>query len=71
MSLAVHAESLTLVAAHAVLLRTMDPDVPRKPTCDGDHGWRPTVSHPASRFGVLESELAAASESNAARTDSH
>ena len=29
--LAVHAESLTLVGAHAVLLRTMDLDVPRMP----------------------------------------
>jgi hypothetical protein len=34
--LAVHAESLTLVGAHAVLLRTMDLDVPQMPTGDGD-----------------------------------
>jgi hypothetical protein len=34
--LAAHAESLTLVGAHAVLLRTMDLDVPRMPTGDGD-----------------------------------
>jgi hypothetical protein len=34
--LSVHAESLTLVGAHAVLLRTMDLDVPRMPTGDGD-----------------------------------
>ena len=30
--LAVHAESLTLVGAHAVLLRTIDLEVPRMPT---------------------------------------
>ena len=34
--LAAHAGSLTLVGAHAVLLRTMDLDVPRMPTGDGD-----------------------------------
>lgn len=39
--LAVHAESLTLVGAHAVLLRTMDLDVPRMPTGDGDLGVTP------------------------------
>ncbi|MGO4255970.1 hypothetical protein [Marmoricola sp. RAF53] len=36
-----HAESLTLVGAHAVLLRTMDLDVPRMPTGDGDLGVTP------------------------------
>ena len=39
--LAVHAESLTLVGAHAVLLRTTDLDVPRMPTGDGDLGVTP------------------------------
>ncbi|MFV0463483.1 MAG: hypothetical protein ACK5MP_09875 [Nostocoides sp.] len=39
--LAVHAESLTLVGAHAVLLRTMDLDVPQMPTGDGDLGVTP------------------------------
>lgn len=39
--LEVHAESLTLVGAHAVLLRTMDLDVPRMPTGDGDLGVTP------------------------------
>ena len=39
--LSVHAESLTLVGAHAVLLRTMDLDVPRMPTGDGDLGVTP------------------------------
>lgn len=36
-----HAESLTLVGAHAVLLRTMNLDVPRMPTGDGDLGVTP------------------------------
>jgi len=39
--LAAHAASLTLVGAHAVLLRTMDLDVPRMPTGDGDLGVTP------------------------------
>lgn len=39
--LAAHAEWLTLVGAHAVLLRTMDLDVPRMPTGDGDLGVTP------------------------------
>ncbi len=39
--LAAHGESLTLVGAHAVLLRTMDLDVPRMPTGDGDLGVTP------------------------------
>lgn len=39
--LADHAGSLTLVGAHAVLLRTMDLDVPRMPTGDGDLGVTP------------------------------
>ena len=39
--LAAHAESLTLVGAHAVLLRTMDLDAPRMPTGDGDLGVTP------------------------------
>ena len=40
--LAAHSESLTLVGAHAVLLRTMDLDAPRMPTGDGRDarpGW--------------------------------
>lgn len=39
--LAPHAPSLTLVGAHAVLLRTMNLDVPRMPTGDGDLGVTP------------------------------
>lgn len=39
--LQVHADSLTLVGAHAVLLRTIDLDVPRMPTGDGDLGVTP------------------------------
>lgn len=39
--LAAHSESLTLVGAHAVLLRTMDLDVPMMPTGDGDLGVTP------------------------------
>lgn len=39
--LQVHWESLTLVGAHAVLLRTMELDVPRMPTGDGDLGVTP------------------------------
>jgi hypothetical protein len=41
--LAAHAESLTLVGAHAVLLRTMDLDVPRMPTGYGDLGVTPDL----------------------------
>lgn len=41
--LAVHAESLTLVGAHTVLLRTMELDVPRMPTGDGDLGVTPRL----------------------------
>lgn len=39
--LAAHADSLTLVGAHAVLLRTMDLDVPQMATSDGDLGVTP------------------------------
>lgn len=39
--LTIHAASLTLVGAHAVLLRTMNLDVPQMPTCDGDLGVTP------------------------------
>jgi hypothetical protein len=42
--LAAHAESLTLVGAHAVLLRTMDLDVPRMPHGDGDLGMTPGLA---------------------------
>jgi len=41
--LAAHAASLTLVGAHAVLLRTMELDVPRMPTGDGDLGVTPAL----------------------------
>lgn len=41
--LAPHADSLTLVGAHAVLLRTMDLDLPRMPTGDGDLGVTPSM----------------------------
>ncbi|MGC4934235.1 hypothetical protein ACLQ3C_11180 [Gordonia sp. DT30] len=41
--LAVHSESLTLVGAHAVLLRTMNLDVPGMPTGDGDLGVTPRL----------------------------
>jgi hypothetical protein len=41
--LQVHSQSLTLVGAHAVLLRTMDLDVPRMPTGDGDLGVTPDL----------------------------
>lgn len=41
--LAAHARSLTLVGAHAVLLRTTDLDVPRMPTGDGDLGVTPSL----------------------------
>ncbi|MGH3503691.1 MAG: hypothetical protein ACRDQA_22770 [Nocardioidaceae bacterium] len=39
--LSVHAYSLSLVGAHAVLLRTAKLDVPRMPTGDGDLGVTP------------------------------
>ena len=39
--LTAHAESLTLIGAHAVLLRTADLDVPMAPTGDGDLGITP------------------------------
>jgi hypothetical protein len=39
--LAAHADSLTLIGAHAVLLRTADLDVPMAPTSDGDLGVTP------------------------------
>ena len=52
--LEVHAESLTLVGAHAVLLRTMDLDVPRMPTGDGDLGVTPgLVGHLPSIEALL------------------
>ncbi len=41
--LQVHSQSLTLVGAHAVLLRTMDLDVPQMPTGDGDLGVTPDL----------------------------
>lgn len=39
--LAAHADSLTLIGGHAVLLRTADLDVPMAPTGDGDLGVTP------------------------------
>ncbi len=39
--LAPHADSLTLIGAHAVLLRTIELDVPRMPTGDGALGVTP------------------------------
>ena len=39
--LTAHADSLTLIGAHAVLLRTADLDVPLAPTGDGDLGVTP------------------------------
>lgn len=53
--LAVHAQSLTLVGAHAVLLRTMDLDVPRMPTGDGDLGVTPGL---VGDFPSIEALLA-------------
>lgn len=55
--LQVHAASLTLVGAHAVLLRTMDLDVPRMPTGDGDLGVTPSL---AGDVPSIEALLAAA-----------
>lgn len=52
--LAAHAESLTLVGAHAVLLRTIDLDVPGMPTGDGDLGVTPgLVGHLPSIEALL------------------
>lgn len=53
--LAAHAESLTLVGAHAVLLRTADLDVPRMPTGDGDLGVTPGL---VSELPSIEALLA-------------
>jgi hypothetical protein len=54
--LAVHAESLTLIGAHAVLLRTMDLDVPRMPTSDGDLGVTPGLVGDSPSIEVLLAE---------------
>ncbi len=54
--LAAHAESLTLVGAHAVLLRTMDLDVPRMPTGDGDLGVTPGLVGDAPSIETLLAE---------------
>lgn len=51
--LQVHAESLTLVGAHAVLLRTTDLDVPRMPTGDGDLGVTPGLVGDAPSIEAL------------------
>lgn len=52
--LAAHAESLTLIGADAVLLRTADLDVPRMPTGDGDLGVTPG---PRRRLASIEELL--------------
>ena len=51
--LAAHAESLTLVGAHAVLLRAMDFDAPRMPTGDGDLGVTPDLVSDVPSIEVL------------------
>ncbi|CAM3255999.1 hypothetical protein NODU109028_07235 [Nocardioides dubius] len=51
--LAAHAASLTLVGAHAVLLRTMALDVPRMPTGDGDLGVTPGLVSATPRIETL------------------
>ncbi|MFZ2503307.1 MAG: hypothetical protein WAW88_11605 [Nocardioides sp.] len=51
--LEIHSVSLTLVGAHAVLLRTMDLDVPRMPTGDGDLGVTPGLVGAAPSIGAL------------------
>lgn len=54
--LAAHAESLTLVGAHAVLLRTIDLDVPRMPSGDGDLGVTPGLVGDAPSIETLLAE---------------
>lgn len=54
--LTAHAESLTLIGAHAVLLRTMDLDVPRMPTGDGDLGVTPGLVADLPSIETLLSE---------------
>lgn len=51
--LAAHAESLTLIGAHAVLLRTMDLDVPRMPAGGGDLGVTPGLVGDLPSIGSL------------------
>ena len=51
--LAAHAESLTVVGAHAVLLRTIDLDVPMMPTGDGDFGVTPGLVGDLPSIGTL------------------
>ncbi|WP_448073854.1 hypothetical protein [Georgenia yuyongxinii] len=52
-ALAAHTESLTLVGAHAVLLRTMDLDAPRMPTGEGDFGVTPGLVSDLPSIDVL------------------
>lgn len=52
-------ESLNLIGAHAVLLRTMDLDVPRMPTGDGDLGVTPGL---VSDVASIETLLADAGD---------
>jgi len=73
--LAAHAEALTLVGAHAVLLRTMNLDVPRMPTGDGDLGVTPSLvgDHPSieaslhSEPGTVVGRARSVAQRNAAR----
>lgn len=51
--LAAHAESLTLIGAHAVLLRTAGLDVPLAPTGDGDLGVTPGLVSEAPSIEAL------------------
>lgn len=51
--LAAHAGSLTLVGAHAVLLRTVDLDAPSMPTGDGDLGVTPGLAGDAPSIEAL------------------
>lgn len=51
--LATHAESLTLIGAHAVLLRTVDLDAPMAPTGDGDLGVTPGLVGDAPSIETL------------------
>lgn len=54
--LAAHADSLTLIGAHAVLLRTMNLDVPNMPTGDGDLGVTPGLVGDVPSIEVLLAE---------------
>ncbi len=51
--LAAHVQSLTLIGAHAVLLRTADLDAPIAPTSDGDLGVTPGLVGDAPSIEAL------------------